>query len=202
MRVPVGPAGVAHAARVPNLKRLYLGRTRVGADALGELRAAKNLRALDLRETPTVDADALRAVGQLTGLTELVLFRCPVTDEGLAELLPLTNLVQFALSADRLTAVAFDTFVQLKSLAHLIVVGYKSDPAALARLADLPNLVGLDLSWSKLGDGDLEHLHVCRKLTWLKVIDVPLSDAAVRDLQAAVPGVRVDRKLGPGRPGR
>ncbi|GBF89332.1 hypothetical protein Rsub_02209 [Raphidocelis subcapitata] len=159
---PPPPAGCRRLARL-RLRDCSVPDGGAGFDGLCSL--APTLRALDLSCT-RVGGRGLLALARLTGLTELLLDMCPVTDEGCAVFSALTNLESLELS---------DTEI---------------GDAGASQLARLPRLERLGLGDTSVGDGAVAALTGLSRLARLNLDARHVSDEALRLALPLAPTLR------------
>lgn len=159
----VTDAGLAHVARLPELRRLDLaGCTKLKAAGMTHLAGVATLESLDLWSIPGIDTKALAAVARLRRLVSLNLRRCrAVSPVGLSPLSALTELTVLSLGDCP-----------------------KVDSSALDAVAGLVNLVALDLSSTPVDDHGLERLGGLRELTLLNLSRTRVTAVGLRRLEA------------------
>src|SRR4051794_10660117 len=123
----------------PELRRLYLGGTRVTGDGLAQLRPLKDLRQLDLRGTSVTGAGLghLKAAVPLEGLN---LFNCPVDDKDLAGLKDFPSLEALDLGGTRVTDAGLTSLTGLERLESLALSDTKVSGKGLEPLKGLKRL--------------------------------------------------------------
>jgi hypothetical protein len=132
--------------------------------------AGKPVVKVTLSNKPVKDADLVHLKG-LTKLQELRLGGTQITDRGLEHLKGLTDLRKLILDRTEIT------------------------DDGLKRLAPLTNLRWLNVCETPVTDAGVKHLKGLTKMEYvdLSVRGDTISDAAVKDLQKALPTVKVDR---------
>ena len=162
----------------------------------------------------------LEQVGKLTELHTLKLLGddVNVTDAGLANLKGLTQLQQLHLAAPNVTDAGLENLQGLTQLETLVLMDARVTDAGLENLNRLTRLQSLSLARTNVTDAGLVHLKGLTKLQYLglwntKVSGVGLanlkgmsqlrvlelwgvnkvSDAAVKDLQKALPNCKIER---------
>ncbi len=160
---PIGDAGLVHLQAVPELKRLWLDRTRVTDDGLVHLQAVPKLKELSLNRTRVGDDGLRRLVSQLPELQIVWLAGTDVTDDGLAHL------------------------KKLKHLESLNLVDTGITDAGLAHISELKMLSSLELGGTKITDSGLVHLQKLRRLRILGLGRTECSREAKDRLQVALP---------------
>jgi Leucine-rich repeat (LRR) protein len=146
---------------------------------------------LDLADTEFADQQAPLIVG-LSRLNSLVLSNTKITDEGLMSLqgLPVASLF---LAGTAITPAAVDVISGIPSVQSLDLsrTNVQENLAPLARLPNLEWLLLNDVDLSNLGDDALDALARVPKLGRLTLKNTNISDAAVRRLKAARPGINI-----------
>jgi hypothetical protein len=121
---------------------------------------------VDLRRTPAVDA-SLEHLKGLRTMKSLLLEDTTVTDDGMVYLKGLTNLEALELGRTRVT------------------------DKALGDLKGFSKLQRLDLGGTRVSDSGLVHLKGLANLRELNLVGTKVTDAGVRDLQKALPRVKI-----------
>jgi Leucine Rich repeat len=135
-------------------------------------------------------------LSHLTGLTDLSLLcvrSSQVTDAGLLHLRGLTNLTVLYLDGNRLTDAGLAHLTVLKRLTSLSLVGTQVTDAGLVHLRGLTDLSELNLCDTQVANAGLAHLKGLTKLSELYLISTQVTDAGVRDLQRALPNLKIHR---------
>jgi Leucine-rich repeat (LRR) protein len=114
---PIGDEEMAAVAEFPDLRRLYLARTRVTDAGLAHL-AGLRLERLSLWHTKITDA-GLPVLGRLSSLRALDIHGNPITDDGLAHLSNLNRLQLLNLRQTRVTGTGAKHLEPLRSLRYL-----------------------------------------------------------------------------------
>src|SRR5262249_33756689 len=125
------------------------------------------LKMIDLGETKVTDA-AMKEVAKLTNLEAVYLDRTSVTDEGVKALAELPRLTWLDLSRTKVSAKSTDTLASMKSLRHLFVDGQCST-ADVEKLTTLNRLQSLQVRPSE-PDAAMKHIV---KLDDLKELRIP-----------------------------
>src|SRR5262245_167719 len=102
------------------------------------------LKMIDLGETKVTDA-GLKELARLPNLESVYLDKTAVTDAGLKELAGLERLAWLDLADTKVTARGTDALTGMKSLQHLFLEGIKLGTAEVAKLATLTRLRSLGL---------------------------------------------------------
>ncbi len=178
-------------AREGQSDRIQVDSQVITAEQLEQLEQVPNLTELLLDAGVVCDAD-LGHIAQLHKLEHLRLRDSPLTDAGaeqLADGLPKLRILN--LPQAELTAAGIRHFARNSNLTQLRLGGSHIDDAALAAMAELPELRSLHLIGPKLSDAALEALAASPKLTSFYLDDCPLSDAAWERLFDAKPSLHV-----------
>jgi hypothetical protein len=168
---PDGPSTGAELNQFVHLKRieqLELWESSVNDARLADLKGLTRLRSLGLHKTRVGD----RGLANLKGLPALRLLwlnRSAVTDAGLAHLENRTGLEALALRETAIT------------------------DAGLVHLEGLVNLKRLFLGGTRVTDAGLVHLRGLKRLQELEVGNTRVTDTAVRELQRALPKLKISR---------
>ncbi|MGO8688755.1 MAG: leucine-rich repeat domain-containing protein [Thermoguttaceae bacterium] len=168
----VSDAGLEHLKGLAQLRGLELCGTKVSDVGLEHLKALTQLRWLQLDGTQVSDAGLVHLKG-FTQLQELFLGGTQVSDAGLENLRGLTKLQSLSLG---LTQVS---------------------DAGLEHLKGLTQLQELSLGGTQVSNAGLVHLMGLTQLQTLYLGCTKVSDAGARDLQKALPNVRIMRQEGP-----
>jgi hypothetical protein len=135
---------------------------------LAHVRRLARLRVLSLTDSNVTDAGLVK-LNELTILSRLDLWNTQVTDAGLVHLKRLTN------------------------LSTLVLDGTQVSDAGLVQLKGLINLSVLRLRGTQVTDGGLTHLKGLTKLTHLHLENTRVTDAGARELNQALPSLRIFR---------
>jgi internalin A len=168
---PDGPATgteLDHVVRLTRIEQLELWDSSVNDSRLADLEGLSRLRSLGLHKTRVGDKGLANLKG-LPALRSLWLNRSAVTDAGLAHLEHRTGLESLAL---RETAVT---------------------DAGLVHLRGLINLKSLFLGCTQITDAGLIHLRGLKRLQSLEVGNTRVNDTALRELQKALPNLKIIR---------
>jgi internalin A len=209
----VTDAGVVHLtglSRLHALTLIYTDITDMGVAQLASLRALQQLdvigssingtglqsltdlplQRLCLRGTHITD-DALAAIAEMPGLTELALDRTNISDAGLRHLAELTDLRDLRLGRTGITGSGLEYLEGLTSLESLSLTGTQITSQGLAYLAPLRDLRNLDLSTTPISDEGLPHLAGMR-LRQLCLCETRVTDDALPHLTALPELQRLD----------
>jgi hypothetical protein len=115
-----------------------------------------------------------------------------VTDEHLAPLAELANVVRLNLGNTGITDAGLKHVAGLTSLTSLHLENTRIGDAALAHLKGLAELTYLNIYNTPVTDGGLAHLKPLKKLEKLFVWQTKVTEAGVKDLQKALPNVKID----------
>ncbi len=115
-----------------------------------------------------------------------------LTDLGLAKLAKLKNLRRLDFSGAKITSAGLEALRNLPQLERLSLWNCTAlDDAAGPRLAALPNLVNLDLSYTSTGDATLGRLASLPRLKVLYLTDTQVGPAAVEAFRKQKPATFV-----------
>jgi hypothetical protein len=168
---PDGPSAGAeldHVVRLTRIERLELWESSVNDSRLADLEGLTRLRSLGLHKTRVGDKGLANLKG-LPALRSLWLNRSALTDAGLAHLEHRTDLEALALRETSVT------------------------DAGLVHLKGLINLKSLFLGGTQITDAGLVHLTGLKRLQSLEVGNTRVSDAGLRELQEALPNLKIIR---------
>jgi len=155
----------------PKLKKLRLARTQVTGGGLAPLSELPQLEDLDLSECSQVFDDGMEAVGALSTLKRLNLWRVQITDAGVQKLTGLTQLEYLNLDNTQLT------------------------DASLSALSGMTRLTFLHLGSTAITDAGLVHLEPLAGLKDLVVTRTPVTEDGARALQTKLPQTRIQTQF-------
>jgi hypothetical protein len=165
---PFADAHLESLASLTGLHHLVLRGTLVTDAVLARLKAIHRLRVLDLGDDRITDA-GLAHLADLTSLRGLYLSGTQVTDAGLRELRPLRKLRELGLGHTGIT------------------------DAGLVHLAGLEELRVLDLRGTRVSGAGLSQLKGLTRLQRLHVSGLGGEGAGARELQLALPSLKILR---------
>jgi serine/threonine-protein kinase len=214
-RAPVGDKALAHLRAATEMTNLDLTETRVTNAGLKHLRPLTHLNFLSLRGTQITGAglpelapleeielldlagiflqNELQGLPRLPHLRELCLHLTAVTDSDLIHLKDRPSMVLVNLSE---TGVRGPGLVHLEGQEKLVQLDLTQTPiieAELARLKNMPGLQTVRLTKTNVTDACLVHLKAVKYLRNLYIQGTQITDQGVRDLQTAMPQVKVYR---------
>jgi hypothetical protein len=135
--------------------------------------------------------EALAQIGNLSRLEQLDIEGTEAGDSGLVNLEHLTHLKTLSVCDFDLTDPGFlETMTELE---HLDLNDSSVGDAGLAHLKRLTRLRILELVRTKITDGGLAHLKGLTSLQSVYLEDTKITDAGVRDLQRALPKLKISR---------
>jgi Leucine-rich repeat (LRR) protein len=178
---PLDIARVGRLEPMAALRSLELNLTvdDAGAELLGRL---TQLRQLSLSGRQTISPQGYRHLARLTGLVELRMRSCGLTDEHLAFLAHMTGLEVLEIPGNRITSAGIDHLQNLSRLRRLNVSSCPEiDDTALAKISALERLENLSAQHTRVTDAGLAHLFDMRCLRNVTVLG---SAATKRGLQA------------------
>src|SRR5262245_31955876 len=185
----ISDAGLVHLKLLPKLTNLGLT-TNITDAGLVHLRTLTQLKHLNLAWAPHTDAGLAR-LASLTELESLHLGYAEITDAGLAHLAGMHNLRRLRLHNTKITDAGLAHLCALKRLAMLDIHQTRISDGGMQQLKELGNLLYLDVSGNGISDAGLAPLSGLAKLQILRVSD-PVTPAARRRLQKAIPGLRFE----------
>ncbi len=133
----------------------------------------------------------LAQVGRLTRLHGLHIPQASVSDLGLAHLNGLTKLKSLALSDTRITDAGLEHLKGLTDLSAIALNGTPITGAGLAHLHGLRNLYFIGLSGTRMTDSGLPHLKGLTNLKFLDLCDTEVTDSGIKELQQALPSLKI-----------
>jgi tRNA A-37 threonylcarbamoyl transferase component Bud32/Leucine-rich repeat (LRR) protein len=174
----VTDAGLAYL-KDHTLTRLWLGATKITDAGLAAFENWKDLRELNLDNTPTGDLGLSHFKG-CTGLTHLDLRGTKVSDAGLAYFTNCSSLTSLLLgNAAKVTDAGLLHFKDCAGLAEINVEGTQVTDAGLTFFKDRTNLRLIQLSGPKVTDATLALFQHCKDLRELTVTEAPISAAGM-----------------------
>lgn len=190
--------GSKHLAKIATLQELSVYDTNVSGKTIGILSPLKDLRLLHINGTKTDDADVL-GLTAFPNLESLNLSGTFITEESFITISKLNHLQMLEVSHLPLTKVALERLKPMKSLVQLRVRGCEIDDEKIAIIAQIPQLVQLDLNENQqFTDKGLEIISKIPHLESLTLIDCGgITKAGVEKFKKAKPNCRVavDKKV-------
>jgi Leucine-rich repeat (LRR) protein len=132
-------------------------------------------------------------VGRLTGLQQLHLSGTSISAGGLAHLKGLTDLWSLTIQSTPVTDAGLAHLIELTNLSVLYLDDTQVTDAELVHLKALTKLSYLSLWGNHVTDAGLAYLKGLTNLRELYLVDTQVSDAGVRDLQQALPSLKITR---------
>ena len=176
----IGEDDLARPPFLETLERLVVDRSLATDAAMLPLSRARQLRALELGDTPIGDR-ALEAINA-PRLQELVLRRTMISDRGLAPLADMPELSRLSLSSVRVTGSGLAAIGPKPKLAHLELVNTPFTDQGLRSLSSLTNLEELLLVATHVTGSDLDQLAPLTRLKRLSLAGSPIDDAGLARL--------------------
>ena len=133
----------------------------------------------------------LSQVGRLSRVETLILHVTEVSDAGLAHIRGLTRLKKLDMGATRIGDAGLRRIAGLTGLQSLNLNSTRVTDAGLKHLEGMTNLRGLGLHRTSVTDAGLVHLAGLRSLQEVELGGTRVTDAGVRELQNALPLLRV-----------
>ena len=157
---------------------------------LEKLRNLRRLRELILANEVLSDEDLapLRSLAQLRRLT---LDRTLITDAGLVHLRELKELQGLSLNRTQVGDAGLAHLRNFPKLRYLDLDDTPVTDAGLSHLRDLAALEELSLTGTNISDAGLAQIKVHKRLKMLWLRGTRVTAGGVKDLQAALPGVRI-----------
>lgn len=206
-------AGARELGKITSLKELYLGSPELTDATFVDFKELTNLTLLRL-STESITDRGLASLKDMKELASLEIVVSRITDAGIKELVSLPKLKSLALFAPKsvngtgfrglkVTSLSLNrvtlsdeglkeigALTELEAL-DLTDAGVKNDD--LRNLGKLEQLKTLTLSANAITDDGLKNLIPLKKLTNLTV-PTAISDAAIKDIRAAMPALTTVRK--------
>ncbi len=195
-------SGMCHLAGKPHLWLLQISDTPIGDEGLRHLRGLSGLTDLDLYKTRTTDSGLSHLSGlqnlerleldncQVTGigfrhlsnvpLQHLGLAACPVTDEGLREVVrACPGLTTLRVSAAGITNAGMREICGLTKLVSLSIDAPSATHPAVHELDRLSNSTSLQLALESVTDTDIPSLLKLKSLSLLQLSGLDISDESL-----------------------
>jgi beta-lactamase regulating signal transducer with metallopeptidase domain/Leucine-rich repeat (LRR) protein len=176
----VTDAWLAKFAELPDLKALHISSqadyTAAGLEALAK---APKLESLWL---DGVGDEAVPAIAKVTNLTDLRMSNGRFTDEGLAQLKPLTKLRSLACGSREMTGAGLKELAACTELEELQLPYTAFNDESMAHLPQFKKLKQLMLYNTKITDEGMKQLAGMTELTDLRLESDAITDAGVKQL--------------------
>jgi hypothetical protein len=179
-RLDVSDSGLKCLSRLPELKVLTLNSgiaSRVTDEGLVNLKELKKLWVLQLMNS-RITGKGFRHLDQVP-IQRLILWNCPITDDGLLEIGKLKKLEYLLLDNTQVGDEGLRHLANLPDLERLILTNTKVSGSGLVHMKSLPKLQILGLANTKVTAKFLEHLADCRQLSELDLSECPIDDEAI-----------------------
>jgi Leucine-rich repeat (LRR) protein len=132
-------------------------------------------------------------VGRLSSLEELLLTNANVTDAGMVHLEGLTKLDSVYLEQTQISDAGLAHLKDSTGLRLLSISDTRITDAGMVHLEGLTNLDSLYLNRTQVTDAGLLHLKGLTKLKFLDLQGTQVTDAGVKELQQALPNLKIAR---------
>ena len=169
-------------AKVPAPEQAFgivVSDTKMNYAGLSELGRFKHLRSLSIGG---MTDKGLKALAGLQQLQSLFLNDTDVTDAGLKELAGLTQLRFLDLGGTEVTGAGLKALAGLKELRILILIKAKVTEAGLKAMGGLKTLQTLNLGGTEVMDAWLKGLVLHKELRTLDLTNTPITDAGLKEL--------------------
>jgi hypothetical protein len=185
-----------------SISALQLHYTQISDGGLQTLQKLSNLRQLVLlsdggsrggAQAATCFTDAGLALLRIPTLTNLNLTGQSITDDGLKAVAGLPSLEQLYLTRTKIKGPGLTHLRSLSNLAVLHLDDAALNEESLSLLTAVPNLQVLSLNNLPMSAAALKHLAALPKLKQLGLHHCGLLDEEVKDFQATVPLLRIER---------
>lgn len=157
---------LAYASCLDTLEHVQVWGAALTDHGVAQLTGLHRLRQLDLSRTSVSD-HGVRHLAQFPSLEMLELWRTQISDQALAALSKHANLQQLGVGGTRIT------------------------DAGLAELPAFPALTTLVLEYCGITDAGARHLMAAKHLKVVSLTGAAVSNAMVKELQSAIPGIDV-----------
>ena len=179
----IGDAGLKSLASLSKLEAIELSGEDLTPRGLAAIEGMSGLRKLTLRNAPKLTGPALSSVGQLNGLTKLVITGCPLSDDDLIHLRTLKNLQRIELDP-HFGDVAVEHLAAMTALESLDLSRHPITDASTKLLAELPHLTSLNLAETKISNPGVAALSKSSSLRELMLDDCDIGDTGTKELAA------------------
>ncbi len=163
----------------------------VSDTTMDEVGALSGLKRLSTGNGTRVTDAGVEKLRNLKRLEYLFLGNPKVTDAGVKHLRGLTNLKDLRLPNTRLTDDGIPDLVRISKLEWLSLSNTHVTDEGLIRLRGLSGLKGLFIQNTEVTDRGLENLTAFTRLEERRLHGTRVTDEGVRNLQRALPGLRV-----------
>jgi Leucine-rich repeat (LRR) protein len=185
---------LAHLSKLTKLKTLTLGEQHITDAGLQQLRDLTNLNTLHISSDQITD-EGLTYLRPLKKLNSLVIGGQNITDRGLENLKDLAALRFLGVNSPLITDKGLENLKSLTKLNELVLSGCPNiTDAGLQNLEEMTALRSVYLQGcAKITDAGLEHIKNLGNPETLDLTGTSVSDAGVKSLQRAIPGLRITR---------
>ncbi len=185
--IPIEDDGIAHLAKLPNLRELRIDRLKIRGRSLKSL---TGLRYLDVNMT-RFDDQGMQSLAGMKNLERLLARDTLITDEGLKALSGLTGLRELDLHATRISDAGLEYLRPLTKLRKLNILGAQVTDSGLDVLLGMTELEELNVYRTKITNSGLARLQALRHLRNLDVRYTAATRTGVDSLRSALPAVKV-----------
>ena len=130
---------------------------------------------------------------RLTRLQSASFIQSSLSDNGLAHLKDLAELANLDVSGTQVTDAGLVHVMPLTNLSRLGLHDTQVTDAGLIHLRGLTKLSVLDLGGTRVTDAGLASLKALKNLSNINLVGTRVTDAGAKDLQQALPGLRIFR---------
>ncbi len=177
----VGDEVMALLSGFPALEKLYLGKTRITAAGMAELRKARGVEYLSLQGLE-IGNEAAAHVAPMTGLKHLGLDFTRMTDDALKHVEGLENLETLWLNGLEIRGPGLQHLEGLPGLSKLIFAKSPMGDAAMPYVGRLAQVRYLGLDDTKVTDAGISHLAGMKSLEKLWLNRTAVGDGAITAL--------------------
>jgi len=142
-----------------------------------------DIQYLDLMGTRVCD-ESLKNIERLSGLYAISLRDTDVSDDGVAHLVPLKNLMAVNLVRSDVTGRCFEYLARLPKLEFLSAHSTNISCAGVGRLVALPKLQVLELQTTLIDDSCMPQIGKIATLTQLRLDRTKITDAGIKSIGA------------------
>jgi serine/threonine protein kinase/WD40 repeat protein len=185
---PLAPEAVAAILQIPTLTSLSLSGVPLDDSVLLDVPAlAPKLLSLELAGTQISGS----GLAKLTAINYLNLKDAPVTDEGLQIVATLPKLRSLLIGARQVSDAGLKSLARSPSLTLLEVQELPMSPPVVQALTALQGLQELTFRGGPVGDTQVPTLSELKRLRFLNFYQTELSQAGLKQMQAALPQTRI-----------
>jgi internalin A len=187
--VQVDGSGFESLRGLPKFEHLSLYKAAVTDQGISSIRGLLTLKSLNIGGTRITDS-GLTQLETLSNLESLTAYELPISDEGMVHIGALRNLKSLCLNRTKVTDRGLSHLSKLSDLEELYLLELPVTGKGLAQLRGLKKLRRIWIMPGLTDDG-LAELKAFTGLRELRAEGNKITDAAIRELQRALPGLVV-----------